>query len=199
MTQTASDPASWQAFVETCLLCRDCALSENRRHVVVYRGAERAPLMLIGEGPGADEDRQGLPFVGRSGQLLNVLLTAFGLSEADYHIANVVKCRPPGNREPTDGEIAACRRLLDRQIELVQPKVIVLLGSVAYRRLTGTPVSISKVRGHFFEWQGCQVMPTFHPAYVLRDGRQRTKLWVDMGMARRKLEELALLPPLTFI
>lgn len=190
---------TWQDFVARCHACQACGLASTRTNVVVWRGSVPAPLLFIGEGPGRDEDLLGKPFVGRSGQLLELLLTAFGLDEGLYHIANTVKCRPPGNRNPLDEEIAACRALLDEQMKMVEPKVIVLLGGVAYRQFTGDKTPISKMRGRFFESEGRFVMPTFHPAYVLRNNKERNKLWADIGMARRKLETLGALEPLRFV
>ncbi|HHX38228.1 MAG TPA: uracil-DNA glycosylase [Clostridiaceae bacterium] len=190
---------NWQAFVAECESCERCELAATRQHVVIWRGHVPSHLMFIGEGPGADEDRLGKPFVGRSGQLLDTLFTAFGLEEKHYHIGNIIKCRPPGNRNPLEEEVKACRPLLERQIELVKPQIVVLLGGVAYKTFTGQQSPISRVRGHFFEQDGYSVMPTFHPAYVLRDGRQRKKLWADIGMARRRLEQMGLIEPLSFI
>ena len=153
---------NWRQFVQTCASCKKCELWKQRTHVVVWRGAVQAPLLLIGEGPGAEEDKQGLPFVGRSGQLLDTLLTAFGIDETQYHIANIVKCRPPGNRQPSEEEARACKPLLRQQFLYVRPKVIVLLGGVAYRYFTGDETRISQVRGIMQESQGYYVMPTFH-------------------------------------
>ena len=191
--------SSWQTFVTECESCQRCELAATRQHVVVWRGHVPSHLMLIGEGPGAEEDRQGKPFVGRSGQLLDILFTAFGLAENNYHIGNIIKCRPPGNRNPLEEEVQACRPLLERKIQFVKPQVIILLGGVAYKAFTGDQTPISRVRGKFFEQDGYYVMPTFHPAYVLRDNRQRKKLWADIGIARRRLEELGLLEPLSFV
>jgi DNA polymerase len=190
---------NWRQFVQTCASCKKCELWKQRTHVVVWRGAVQAPLLLIGEGPGAEEDKQGLPFVGRSGQLLDTLLTAFGIDETQYHIANIVKCRPPGNRQPSEEEARACKPLLRQQFLYVRPKVIVLLGGVAYRYFTGDETRISQVRGIMQESQGYYVMPTFHPAYVLRNPSMKSKLWSDIGAARRQLEEIGTLSPLTFV
>lgn len=152
--------------------------------------------MILGEGPGADEDRQGIPFVGRSGKLLDLLLKAFGFKEEDYHICNIVKCRPPGNRVPTREEAVACRPLLKEQMQTVRPAVYLLMGATAYRYFTGAEEGISKARGNWTVSNGCHVLPTFHPAYVLRDPSKKTLLWQDFASVRKKLEELDLLSPL---
>jgi DNA polymerase len=187
---------NWQNFVDTCRTCEACELAESRQHVVIWRGGIRAPLMILGEGPGADEDRQGIPFVGRSGKLLDQLLTSFGFSPEDYHICNIVKCRPPGNRVPTQEEAAACRPLLAEQMRLVRPSVYLLMGATAYRYFTGSAEGITKARGQWTESNGCYIMPTFHPAYILRDPSKKTFLWQDIAAVRKKLEELELLAPL---
>lgn len=186
----------WQDFVDRCKRCRSCELAESRQHVVIWRGGIRAPLMILGEGPGAEEDRLGIPFVGRSGKLLDLLLTAFAFREEDYHICNIVKCRPPGNRVPTREEAAGCRPLLKEQMQLVRPSVYLLMGATAYRYFTGSEEGISKARGVWTVSNDCHVMPTFHPAYVLRDPSKKTLLWQDFASVRHKLEELGLLAPL---
>ncbi|MGI6545790.1 MAG: uracil-DNA glycosylase [Fastidiosipilaceae bacterium] len=190
---------TWQDFTTACEQCKACDLWERRRNVVIWRGAVQAPLLFIGEGPGADEDALGKPFVGRSGRLLDMLLTAFGLDESDYHIANIVKCRPPENRQPTDEEVEACKPLLRQQFLYVRPKVIVLLGGVAYRHFTGDETKISQVRGIVKESNGYFVIPTYHPAYILRNNKMREILWSDIALARQKLEDLGELPALTFV
>ena len=189
-------PPAWQQFVETCESCRQCPLGSTRQQAVIWRGALSAPLMIIGEGPGAEEDARGEPFVGQAGRLLDLLLTAYGLDEKTYHIGNIVKCRPPENRVPTEVEAKACRPLLARQFNLVKPKVIVLLGATAYKYFTGGTEGISKVRGQWIEKNGFLILPTFHPAYILRNNRERIRLWEDIGLVREQLETLGLLPPL---
>ncbi len=186
------------AFTARCQACRACDLAETRRNVVVYRGAIQAPLVILGEGPGADEDATGLPFVGRSGKLLNYLLLANGFQEEDYHIANIVKCRPPQNRRPRPEEAQACRRLLEEQLSLVRARYLFLLGSSAYQYLTGEKGSISRMRGQFFKYQSYRALASFHPAYILRDNRQRIHLWNDICQLRRAMEEDGLLAPLSF-
>ena len=189
-------PPAWEQLVSQCQDCRQCSLGSTRTQAVVYRGALQAPLMLIGEGPGAEEDARGEPFVGQAGRLLDLLLSAYGLDPSTYHIGNIVKCRPPDNRAPTLEEAKACRPLLARQFSLVKPKVIVLLGATAYKYFTGGEEGITKVRGQWIEKNGYLILPTFHPAYILRNNRERIRLWTDIGMVREKLESLGLLEPL---
>ncbi len=189
-------PDSWESFLADCDACRRCPLGSTRRNAVVCRGAWKAPLMFIGEGPGAEEDARGKPFVGQAGRLLDLLLEAQGFPESAYHIGNVVKCRPPENRVPTEEEAAACRPLLARQILLVRPKVVVLLGATAHRYITGSKEPISKVRGQWTEKNGYHMLPTFHPAYILRNDRDRIVLWKDLLSVRAKLEELGFAAPL---
>ncbi len=187
---------SWPRFLEDCARCRQCALGETRQQVVVHRGAIRAPLMIIGEGPGAEEDIQGKPFVGAAGRLLDLLLTALGFSEDDFHIANIVKCRPPDNRVPTPDEAKACRPLFARQFRFAKPVYIVLLGATAYKYFTGMNDGISKVRGRFIKKNGYRIMPTFHPAYILRNDRERVSLFQDLATVRSAMETDGLLEPL---
>lgn len=186
----------WRSFVNKCLTCKACPLSMTRKHVVVWRGGINAPLMILGEGPGAEEDRLGKPFVGRSGKLLDLLLSSFEFGEEDFHIANIVKCRPPGNRVPTPEEAGYCQPLLSEQLRLVRPKVYLLMGATAYRYFTGDDNSISRVRGRWIVSNNCYILPTFHPAYILRDPRRKTLMWQDFAILREKMEELCLMPPL---
>ena len=197
-TASASPSPQWLQFVQACSECRRCALGDTRRQVVVWRGAEQAPLMFIGEGPGAEEDERGQPFVGAAGRLLDLLLVAHGLGPDMYHICNIVKCRPPQNRVPAPEEAKACKPWLAKQFRLVHPRIIVLLGATAYKYFTGSTEGISKVRGQWTEKNGFLILPAFHPAYILRNNNERGKLWDDIGMARRKMEELGYLEPLSF-
>lgn len=197
-TDKSQLPPAWQQFIEQCQNCRQCNLGQTRKQAVVWRGALAAPLMLIGEGPGAEEDARGEPFVGAAGRLLDLLLTAYGLDESTYHIGNIVKCRPPENRVPTDNEAKACRPLLARQFNLVKPKVIVLLGATAYKYFTGGNEGITKIRGQWIEKNGYLILPTYHPAYILRNNRERISLWEDIGQVREKLEAIGALPPLVY-
>lgn len=196
MTDTPPLNAAWQQFVDECQQCRNCPLGETRKQAVVWRGALQAPLMLIGEGPGAEEDERGQPFVGAAGRLLDLLLTASGLEPTVFHICNIVKCRPPQNRVPSPEEAKACKRLLATQFRLVRPKVVVLLGATAYKYFTGSSESISSVRGKWIEKNGTLILPTFHPAYILRNNNERGKLWEDIAAVRAKMEELGYLQPL---
>ncbi|MBQ0012556.1 MAG: uracil-DNA glycosylase [Clostridiales bacterium] len=188
---------SWNEFVEQCKNCHACPLSETRKNVVVYRGSVPAPIMFVGEGPGATEDEQGLPFVGQAGRLLQLLLDAQGFDMKDFHIANVVKCRPPENRVPTETEASACKPLLATQILITKPKIIVLLGKTAYTLFTGDKsAKMTEIRGRFIEKNGYLIMPTFHPAYILRNNNERVKLWQDIDIVRRKAVEMGLMDPL---
>ncbi len=167
--------------------CRRCRLCQRRTQVVFGVGNPNARVVFVGEGPGADEDRIGEPFVGRAGQLLNAMLPSIGLKREDVYIANVVKCRPPGNRDPEPDEAAACMPFLRRQIELIDPAVIVCLGRVAARHLLGTTAPISSYRGRWTTWAGRDVLPTFHPAYLLRNPAAKRDSWADFKKLREKL------------
>jgi uracil-DNA glycosylase family 4 len=169
--------------------CTRCRLCQGRTQVVFGVGDPHARVVFIGEGPGADEDRIGEPFVGRAGQLLNVMLPSIGLRREDVYIANIVKCRPPGNRDPQPDEAAACMPFLKRQIELIDPVVIVLLGRVAARYLLGTTAPISSYRGRWTTWHGRDVLPTFHPAYLLRNPAAKREAWVDLKQLKEKLDQ----------
>jgi DNA polymerase len=160
--------------------CRRCRLCESRTHVVFGVGDAEARLMFVGEGPGHDEDVQGIPFVGRAGQLLTDIIKAMGLSRERVYIANVVKCRPPENRTPEPDEVAACRGFLETQIEIIAPAVIVCLGAVAVQALLGATGGITRIRGQMREYRGIPVMPTFHPAYLLRNPSAKKDVWADM-------------------
>ena len=161
--------------------CRRCKLCERRTQIVFGVGNPGAALMFIGEGPGEEEDRQGEPFVGRAGQLLTEIITkGMGLRRSDVYIANVVKCRPPGNRNPEPDEIAACQPFLLAQIDTVDPKVIVALGKFAAQTLLETATPISKLRGRWFSFRGRRLMPTFHPSYLLRNPADKKLVWEDI-------------------
>jgi uracil-DNA glycosylase len=168
--------------------CRRCRLCERRTQVVFGVGNPHARVVFVGEGPGADEDRLGEPFVGKAGQLLNEMLPSIGLKRADVYIANVVKCRPPGNRDPEPDEAAACMPFLKRQIELIDPAVIVCLGRIAARYLLGTHAPISSYRGRWTKWMGRDVLPTYHPAYLLRNPVAKRDSWSDFKKLRGRLE-----------
>lgn len=164
--------------------CTLCPLCEGRTHVVNSEGNRKAKLMFVGEAPGADEDAQARPFVGRAGQLLNKIIEGIGLKREDVFIGNVNRCRPPQNRTPTPAEAVTCRPFIIREIDIVQPRVIVVLGNVAMRNLLNTKVGITKLRGKFQEYRGIKVMPTFHPAYLLRDPSKKRETWEDMKIVR---------------
>jgi DNA polymerase len=167
--------------------CRRCRLWEGRTQVVFGVGDPHARLMFIGEGPGQEEDRLGEPFVGRAGRLLDAMLRAMGVPRQQVYIANVVKCRPPGNRDPQDDEVAACRPFLERQVELVNPEIIVTLGRVAARHLLGRSEAMREVRGRWMSWRGRRVLPTYHPAYLLRTPSAKAEAWRDLKEVRRVL------------
>ncbi len=165
--------------------CTRCRLCEKRTQVVFGVGNPRARLMFVGEGPGYEEDRQGLPFVGKAGQLLNRIIESIGMKREDVYIANVVKCRPPENRTPLPDETATCSPFLRRQIEAIRPEVICTLGGVAVQVLLETSVPVSRIRGEFRSLpDGTPVMPTFHPAYLLRSPEKKKEVWEDMKKIR---------------
>ena len=160
--------------------CEKCRLSKSRTQVVYGVGNPNADLMFIGEAPGRDEDIQGQPFVGRAGQLLTDIIKAMKMTRDDVYIANVIKCRPPENRNPEQDELDACRPHIRRQIEIIQPKVIVTLGRFALQSLTEKAFAISDVRGKWLDHDGIRVMPTYHPAYLLRNPSAKKEVWADM-------------------
>ena len=185
-----------ETLVAHCQDCQRCGLAAGRTNVVVSRGNPKAPIMIVGEGPGQQEDEQGLPFVGRSGQLLEKILTSVRLdTKKDVYICNVVKCRPPGNRVPSADETAACKGYLLEQIRLVDPKIILLTGATAMKGLTGEKRGITKIRGQWIQWEGRWCMPIFHPAYLLRNpsrekGSPKWLMWQDIQTVRTRLDEL---------
>lgn len=170
--------------------CSRCPLNEGRTQVVHSTGNRTAELMFIGEAPGADEDEKGEPFVGRAGQLLTKIIEAMGLRRDEVFIGNINRCRPPGNRAPTLPEAHTCRPFLLREIAVVRPKVIVVLGNTACQNLLETKVGITKLRGNFQDYFGVRVMPTFHPAYLLRDPSKKREVWEDMKIVRDYLASL---------
>lgn len=170
------------------LTCRRCDLHSTRRNVVFGSGNPLARLMFIGEAPGEDEDIQGLPFVGRAGQLLTKIIEAMGLKREDVYIANILKCRPPNNRAPLPAEIIACEENVRRQIDIMKPRVICTLGKFASQTLLRTETPISALRGKFKDLNGIPVMPTFHPAYLLRNPNEKKLVWEDMKKVISKLK-----------
>jgi DNA polymerase len=175
-----------------CVDCQKCPLAHQGRTQVVFgAGNAEAKLMFVGEGPGRDEDIQGSPFVGRAGQLLNKIIEAMGLKREEVYISNAVKCRPPNNRTPLPIEVDTCKNLLLlREIEIIQPQIICTLGSPATKALLGDHVQISRARGVFSEFKEIPVMPTYHPAYLLRNPIEKRTVWEDMKKIMAKLEEL---------
>ena len=179
-----------------CAACRQCGLGDSRHQVVVSRGNPQARLMVIGEGPGAQEDEQGVPFVGRSGQLLDRLLAAAGIdSNRDAYICNIVKCRPPDNRKPTAAEMGACRPWLEQQLALVDPPLILLAGATAVQGLLGIKGGITGLRGQWRPWGGRWLMPILHPSYLLRNpserpGSPRALTLADLRLVRERLTQL---------
>jgi uracil-DNA glycosylase family 4 len=172
--------------------CTRCALHKGRNKIVFGDGSPTARLMFVGEGPGADEDAQGIPFVGKAGQLLNNMIAAMGLKRDEVYIANVVKCRPPGNRTPEPDEANTCSPFLFRQIDVVRPQVLVALGATAATYLLGARQPLAGLRGRVHAFRGSQLIVTYHPAYLLRDPRQKKEAWADLQIAMR---ELGLKPP----
>ena len=200
-TQTTGAPQSAVSFsrnqaealaavrddIGDCTRCKLHAL--GRTQIVFGVGNPDADLMFVGEAPGGDEDVQGIPFVGRAGQLLTKIIEAIDLARDDVYIANVIKCRPPGNRNPEPDEIAQCEPFLFRQIAIIKPKVIVTLGKFAAQTLLGTDAPISRIRGRVFDYRGAKLVPTFHPAFLLRNPAAKREVWEDMKLVRRLLRE----------
>ena len=169
--------------------CTRCKLHSTRTHVVYGVGNPRADLMFVGEAPGRDEDQQGIPFVGRAGQLLTKIIEAIDLQRDEVYIANVIKCRPPNNRNPEPDEIQTCQPFLFAQIDAIRPKVIVALGAFAVRTLLQREDAISRLRGRVFDYRGAKLVPTFHPAYLLRSPDKKRDVWEDMKTVRSMLRE----------
>ena len=178
---------SVKAFIGECTRCKLSGL--GRSHVVFGVGSPNADLMFVGEAPGADEDVQGVPFVGRAGQLLTKIIEAIHLKREDVYIANVIKCRPPQNRNPEPDEIETCEPFLFQQIDVIKPKVIVTLGKFAAHTLLRSEEPISRLRGRVFDYRGAKLVPTFHPAYLLRNPSSKREVWEDMKLVRKLLTE----------
>jgi DNA polymerase len=188
--------ALWEECITRARSCAGCALANTRRSVVFGEGDENSKLMFIGEGPGADEDESGRPFIGRAGQLLTQILSSVGIDRRDVYITNVVKCRPPDNRTPLPEEAAACDSFLQAQIMLIKPAILVLLGSTPAKWILKTTEGITKLRGRWFQWRGIAVMPMFHPSYLLRyadakkPGSPKHLSWMDIQEVRRQWDGL---------
>ena len=186
----AVDSLDWPNLTRQVAECRACPLCQQRKQAVLGVGDQQADWLFIGEGPGAEEDVQGEPFVGQAGKLLDNMLAALDLKrEHKVYIANAVKCRPPGNRTPEAAEMAACRPYLERQIALIKPKVIVLLGKAAVHSVLHEDKTLASMRGQRFEYQGIPTVVTYHPAYLLRNLPDKAKAWEDLLLARRILRE----------
>lgn len=190
------ESASWEELAERLPRCEACILAKTRLRTVFADGAPGCPVVMVGEAPGAEEDLQGKPFVGKSGQLLSAALEAVGIERGkDAAIINVLKCRPPGNRDPRPEEVTACRHFLDRQLELLAPKLIVLMGRPAASAILGTDLSIARLRGetHYVEVAGRRIpaIVTYHPSYLLRQLGEKEKFWHDLVAAKRLLKAAA--------
>ena len=185
----AVEGLDWPELRERVTGCTRCALAQSRINTVFGVGNEAADWMIVGEAPGAEEDRQGEPFVGRAGKLLDQMLFAIGESRESVFIANILKCRPPNNRDPKHDEAAACREYLDRQIELVQPKIILAVGRIAAQNLLGSDEPVGRMRGRAYDLDGTPLVVTYHPAYLLRSPSQKQKSWSDLCLARRLVAE----------
>ena len=188
-SEPVTESVDLEGLAESLHNCARCRLSEKRKMVVFGEGSPDARVMFIGEGPGAEEDRTGRPFVGQAGRLLDRMFIAMGFQRGQIYIANVVKCRPPGNRDPKDDEIAACSEFLDRQIEFIRPDVIVALGRFAANRLTGMDKPLGALRGRWSHYKGVPLLATYHPAYLLRTPKDKMKVWSDLKLVLAKLAE----------
>ncbi|MDD3467224.1 MAG: uracil-DNA glycosylase [Campylobacterales bacterium] len=184
-------PSSMASLKSTVSGCHLCELAKTRKNVVFGEGNERARLMFVGEGPGETEDKTGRPFVGKAGELLtNMIEKAIGIKREDVYIANIVKCRPPNNRVPTQAEAASCKPYLEKQIELINPQIIVALGGTALTHLTGKEQSIMKIRGTLMEYKGAVLIPTFHPSFLLRNPSAKKEAYADMLLIKSQLERV---------
>lgn len=179
----AAAALDWPALEAAVAGCTRCGLCRSRGRTVFGTGDRAARLMVVGEAPGAEEDRQGLPFVGRAGQLLTSMLRAMGLAREQVYIANVLKCRPPGNRDPAPAEAQQCRPYLERQIELVAPRLLLCVGRIAAQNLLGTDAALGSLRGRLHRVGGVPVVVTYHPAYLLRSPAQKPRAWEDLRLA----------------
>lgn len=183
---------NWEELEKSIINCRKCKLCQGRNHIVFAEGNKEADVMLIGEGPGADEDREGIPFVGKAGQLMNKAFDGLKIDRSKLYIANVVKCRPPQNRVPEEDEPTACLDYLRNQVMLVKPKIIVLLGSTALKNILGKEYGITATRGKWIERKQIQYMPTWHPAALLRDEAKKIEFWKDLKEVCKKAREMNL-------
>ena len=178
---------NWEELEQSIVGCKKCKLCNNRTNIVFGQGNRNADVMFIGEGPGADEDLQGLPFVGKAGKLMNMAFEGLGIDRSDVYIANIVKCRPPKNRVPEQDEAQACLNYLRNQVILVKPRIIVLLGSTALKNILDNGLSITASRGKWIEKKGIYYMPTWHPAALLRDENKKIEFWMDLKAVAEKM------------
>ena len=189
---------SWERLKQDCGACRGCALADTRTHVVFGDGCETAEIMLIGEGPGQHEDEQGIPFVGRAGQLLDDMLAMIGLRRQEIYITNSVKCRPPKNRDPLNTEKDACAGFLRRQLELMQPKILVCLGRISAAEIIRPDFKITQEHGQFFEKNGMWMTALYHPAALLRDPGKKPETFQDLKRLQAKIREVCTRTPMEF-
>ena len=180
---------NWQALHQECMNCQGCSLANTRTHVVFGDGSESAEILFVGEGPGQSEDEQGIPFVGKAGQLLDDMLTMIGLDRTQVYIANIVKCRPPQNRDPLNTEREACISYLHRQIELLQPKLLICLGRIAAADLIKPDFKITKEHGQWFQRDGMLLTALYHPAALLRDPGKKPETFEDLKLLQQKIRD----------
>ena len=188
----------WEELQSECCQCRACALADTRKNVVFGVGSTEAEVLFIGEGPGANEDEQGLPFVGAAGRLLDDMLAMIGLTRESVYITNIVKCRPPQNRDPLNTEKDACIGYLRRQVAMMRPKIIVCLGRIAAAELIKPDFKITQEHGQFFEKRGVQMTALFHPAALLRDPRRRPETFADLKALQAKIRQVCQRTPMEF-
>ena len=180
---------NWEELEKSIIDCKKCKLYTNRNNIVFGQGNKQADIMFVGEGPGADEDAQGLPFVGKAGKLMDEAFKGIGINREEVYIANIVKCRPPSNRVPEDAEAVACLNYLRNQVILVRPKIIILLGSTALKNILGKEYSITNMRGKWIEKKGIMYMPTWHPVELLRDENKKIDFWNDLKEVYKQFQK----------
>jgi uracil-DNA glycosylase len=185
--ETKPSGKSFAELSRDVVRCTQCSLAKTRKNVVFGDGNLSARIVFVGEAPGADEDEQGLPFVGRAGQLLTKIINAMGLERKDVYICNILKCRPPGNRNPLPEEISLCEPFLKRQLQIISPEIICALGSFAAKTLLKTETPITVLRGRFHLYEGIKLMPTYHPAYLLRNPPAKKQVWEDMQLIMKEI------------
>lgn len=181
---------NWEELRKECEKCKKCGLGDTRSNIVIGRGNPKSSVMLIGEGPGEQEDKKGLPFVGPAGKLLDLLMEALMINNDQVYIANIVKCRPPGNRVPSEEEAEKCLPFLRNQVALIKPKIIVCLGSTAMQFIIDKKAKITQIRGQWIERKGYWIMPTFHPAALLRDESKKMLMWDDFKKVKQRMDSL---------